>query len=105
MGSIGQAENHALIYGATGIQGWAVVNQLLQGYPSPDSFSQVTALANRPPCEDMLWPQSNKLQIISGIDLLNKGGQEALQQQMLEKVPGIETVTHVFFFGTSHPCP
>ncbi|KAK6439955.1 hypothetical protein LTR95_003818 [Oleoguttula sp. CCFEE 5521] len=99
MGSTGQTKNHALIYGATGIQGWAIVNEILKGYPSPDSFSKVTALANRPPSENMLWPKNDKLQVISGIDLQNKDGQEALEKQMREKVPGIETVTHVFFFA------
>nr|OQO29476.1 hypothetical protein B0A51_02783 [Rachicladosporium sp. CCFEE 5018] len=99
MGSTDQTKNHALIYGATGIQGWAIVNELLKGYPSPDSFSKVTALVNRPPSENMLWPKSDKLQVISGIDLQIKDGQEALEKQMREKVPGIETVTHVFFFA------
>ncbi|KAK5128223.1 hypothetical protein LTR85_002890 [Meristemomyces frigidus] len=99
MGSMGPAKNHALIFGATGIQGWAVTNELLNGYPTPDSFARVTALANRPPSEKMLWPKSNKLQVISGINLLHGGGQAALEKQMKEKVPGIENVTHVFFFA------
>ncbi|KAK5674471.1 hypothetical protein LTS10_012859 [Elasticomyces elasticus] len=99
MGSTGSPSNHALIFGATGIQGWAVTNQLLKGYPSSDSFDKVTALANRPPSENLLWPSSDKLQIVSGINLLKEDGQEALEKQMKEKVPGIETVTHVFFFA------
>ncbi|KAK5718749.1 hypothetical protein LTR15_008483 [Elasticomyces elasticus] len=99
MGSTGSPNNHALVFGATGIQGWAVTNQLLKGYPSSDSFDKVTALANRPPSENLLWPSSEKLQIVSGINLLNEDGQEALEKQMKEKVPGIETVTHVFFFA------
>lgn len=105
MGSTGQAGNHALIFGATGIQGWAVTNQLLGGYPTPDSFDRVTALANRPPSENMLWPESRKLQVVSGINLLNEGGQEALEKQMREKVPGVESVTHVFFFGSPSTVP
>ncbi|KAK3116446.1 hypothetical protein LTR53_003172 [Teratosphaeriaceae sp. CCFEE 6253] len=99
MGSTAKPGNHALIFGATGIQGWAVTNQLLQGYPTADSFARVTALANRPPSENLLWPKSDKLQIVSGINLLNEGGQEALEQQMKDQVPGIETVTHLFFFA------
>ncbi|KAK5118000.1 hypothetical protein LTR62_004044 [Meristemomyces frigidus] len=100
MGSSGATpRNHALVYGATGIQGWAVVNQLLEGYPTKNSFEKITALANRPPSENMLWPKNDKLQIISGINLLNDGGQVALEKQMKAEVPGIDTVTHVFFFA------
>ncbi|KAF2485174.1 hypothetical protein BDY17DRAFT_246860 [Neohortaea acidophila] len=90
---------HALVFGATGIQGWAVVNQLLHGYPSSDTFEKVTALTNRPPTENLLWPQSEKLQVVSGIDLLNERGQEALEQQMREKIQDVHTVTQVFFFA------
>lgn len=99
MGSTGRPGNHALIFGATGIQGWAVTHALLEGYPSQDSFERVTALANRKPTEAMLWPESEKLQVVSGINLLNDNGQTALESQLQEQVPGIETVTHVFFFG------
>lgn len=101
MGSTGTMANYALIFGATGIQGWAVTNQLLAGYPTTDSFSTVTALANRKPSENMLWPKSEKLQVVSGINLLTEDGQEALEKQMKETVPGIECVTHVFFFGAA----
>lgn len=93
--------NHALVFGATGIQGWAVVNQILNGYPSADAFDRVTALTNRPITEEMLWPKSDKLQVVSGINLLTDNGQEGLEKEMKEKISGIETVTHMFFFGSS----
>lgn len=76
-----------------------MTKQLLDGFPTPDSFKKVTALANRPPTETLLWPKSDKLQIISGINLLNDGGQQALEKQLTKEVPGIESVTHLFFFG------
>jgi hypothetical protein len=44
------------------------------------------------------WPVSKKLQVVSGLDLLTEKGQEGLEE-MKEKVKGIETVTHVYFFG------
>jgi nucleoside-diphosphate-sugar epimerase len=91
--------NHALVFGATGIQGWAVVNQILKGYPSADAFDKVTALTNRPITEEMLWPESKKLQVVSGINLLTDKGQEALEKEMKEKIPDVDTVTHMFFFG------
>ena len=99
MGSTGTPASHALIVGATGIQGWAVTNELLEGYPTANSFDKVTALANRPPSENLLWPKSDKLQIVSGINLLNEDGQEALEKQIKESIPAIDSVTHLFFFG------
>lgn len=91
--------NHALVIGATGIQGWAVVNQILHGYPSEDAFEVVTALANRPVTENMIWRNSKKLQVVSGINLLTDQGQEGLEKDMKENIKGVEDVTHMFFFG------
>ena len=93
--------NHALVFGATGIQGWAVVNQILKGYPSENAFDKVTALTNRPITEEMLWPESKKLQIVSGINLLTEKGLEGLEKEMTERIPDVDTVTHMFFFGLS----
>ncbi|KAF7185709.1 Short chain dehydrogenase sirQ [Pseudocercospora fuligena] len=87
--------NHALIFGATGIQGWAVTRELLNGYPSPSAFDRITALTNRPITGEMLWPESDKLQVVSGIDLLG----DNVDQEMKERVPDITGVTHVFFFA------
>lgn len=93
--------NHALVFGATGIQGWAVVNQILNGYPSEDAFDKVTALTNRPITEKMLWPESKKMQTVSGINLLTDQGQQGLEKEMKEKIAEVEKVTHMFFFGGS----
>lgn len=38
--------------------------------------------------------------MVSGLDLLTEKGQEGLEEEMKTKVKGIETVTHVYFFGT-----
>ncbi|KAG9247162.1 hypothetical protein BJ878DRAFT_217050 [Calycina marina] len=92
--------NHALIFGASGITGWAITNALLEGYPDKDTFSKVTALTNRPLSQEASqWPASQKLQIVSGLDLLTSKGQEGLEAELKEKVKGIETVTHVYFFA------
>jgi hypothetical protein len=92
--------NHALIFGASGITGWAITNQILEGYPAPETFSKVTALTNRPlKPEATLWPQSDKLQLVSGLDLNNPKGQEALEAELVKNVKNIETVSHVYFFG------
>ena len=91
--------NHALVFGASGITGWAIVNNILEGFPSPDAFNKVTALTNRPlPAEVAQWPQSDKLQVVSGIDLL-KGDQKALEETIKSQVSDIANITHVYFFA------
>lgn len=92
-------ENHALVYGASGITGWAIVNAILNGYPSQGTFTKVSALVNRPLTREMaLWPDDPRLQIVSGIDLL-KGSQEELEKTIKEKVPDVDTVTQVYFYS------
>ncbi|KAF2446752.1 hypothetical protein P171DRAFT_462154 [Karstenula rhodostoma CBS 690.94] len=91
--------NHALVYGASGISGWAIVNSILNGYPSKDAFTKVSALVNRPLTREMaLWPDDPRLQIVSGIDLL-KGSQEELEKTLKEKVPDVDSVTQVYFYS------
>lgn len=98
MGSLEQ-KNHALVYGASGITGWAIVNALLNGYPTDSTFSKVTALTNRPLTPDVAqWPQSNRLQVVSGLDLL-AGDQASLEASMRERISDVESVTHVYFFA------
>lgn len=105
MGSI-QSPKHALVFGASGITGWAIVNAILNGYPTPEVFSQVTALTNRPlSLEASQWPVSDKLQLVSGIDLLH-GDQTALENTLQQSVPNVDQVTHVYFFAyTMDPNP
>lgn len=98
MGSL-STENHALVFGASGITGWAIVNAILNDYPSPEAFGRVTALANRPlPLDAAQWPVSAKLEVVSGLDLL-QGEQATLEGEMKHRIPGVETVTHVYFFA------
>lgn len=98
MGSI-QSPKHALVFGASGITGWAIVNAILNGYPTPESFSQVTALTNRPlSLEASQWPISDKLELVSGIDLLH-GDQATLESTLKQSVPKVDQVTHVYFFA------
>lgn len=91
--------NHALVFGATGIQGWAIVNQLLNDYRTADAFEHVTALSNRPVPDNIIWPTSTKLQVVSGIDLLTEDGQEGLQNKVKAEIANIDSVSHVFFTG------
>ncbi|KIW67486.1 hypothetical protein PV04_06731 [Phialophora macrospora] len=88
--------NHALVFGASGISGWALVQEALS-YPTPTAFNQVTALSNRPlSLADAQWPNDPRLQLASGIDLTEPV--DTVISALKEKINGIETVTHVFLF-------
>lgn len=98
-------QEHALVFGASGILGWAVVNEILDNYPAKGTYSKVTALTNRPLSkEDSLWPDNDgkrpELSIVTGIDL-TKGSLEDVKTTLQQRVPDIDSVTHVYYFGTS----
>lgn len=89
----------ALIFGASGVTGWAFVNEILNDYPKEEIWDKVYALTNRPLNQsDSLWPNDERLTIVSGIDLL-KGSQEDLEDA-LQKIEGIEKVTHMYYLGS-----
>ena len=95
--------NHAIVFGASGVIGWAVVNQLLGAYPGQGSFSKVTAVTNRPlVLSDTHWPELDstrpKLQLVSGIDLRRDDG-TVLADSLKQAVEDIETVTHIYYLG------
>lgn len=93
----------ALIFGASGVTGWAFVNEILNDYPRKGTWGKVHALTNRPLKQsDSFWPNDERLNIVSGIDLL-KGSQEELEDA-LRKIEGIEEVTYVYYLGkTARP--
>ncbi|KAK0647305.1 Short chain dehydrogenase sirS [Lasiodiplodia hormozganensis] len=97
------SENHALVFGASGLAGWAVVDELLSNYPAHGTFRKVTALVNRPlKLEDSWWPAPSpdrpELELIAGVNLLN-GSVEEFTAFLKDKVKGVDTVTHVFYFA------
>lgn len=94
---------HALVFGASGLAGWGVVDQLLSNYPAQGTFSRVTALVNRPfSVADSYWPTASpsrpELQLVSHVNLL-KGSVEALTDFLKREVGDIGSVTHAFYFG------
>ena len=92
-------QKHAIVLGASGVSGWALVNELLHDYPKRNIWKRVTALTNRPLDRKVtLWPDDSRLELVSGIDLL-AGSQEELDEMFKSKVPGVQTVTHVFYYG------
>ena len=96
--------NYALVFGASGLAGWAVVDQLLDNYPAEGTFSKVTAVVNRSlSLASSYWPSPSpsrpSLDLVSGVDLLAKGTTEEFLALLKEKVQDIAHVTHVFYFG------
>ncbi|KZL65982.1 SirQ protein [Colletotrichum tofieldiae] len=89
----------AVVFGATGVSGWAFVNELLHDYPAPATWGTVHALCNRPiDREKLLWPNDDRLNIVSGINLLNSS-HEDLVTEFKNKVPGVEKITHAYFLA------
>ncbi|KAJ5786358.1 uncharacterized protein N7503_011570 [Penicillium pulvis] len=93
--------NHAIVFGASGLIGWALVNQLLSPYPSAGTFYKVTAITNRPIIlSESHWPEpgSNRpdLQLVSGIDLRHGDG-PTLAETLKRAVRDVESITHIYY--------
>ncbi|KAL8705861.1 MAG: hypothetical protein Q9225_008001 [Loekoesia sp. 1 TL-2023] len=94
--------SHALVFGASGLVGWGVVDQLLSNYPAQGTFSKVTASVNRPlSIKDSFWPEESparpELELVSGVNLI-EATVESLAKLLSTSVKGVEHVTHVFYF-------
>lgn len=98
-----EKSNHAVVYGASGLIGWAVVDELLRS-AQPVLFSNVTAVTNRPlKASESFWPEKSHqpdLQLVSGINLRHGNGTE-LADSLKKVVKDIETVTHIYYLGMS----
>ncbi|KAK5995921.1 Short chain dehydrogenase sirQ-like protein [Cladobotryum mycophilum] len=97
-----EQSNHAIVFGASGLLGWSVVNQLLSEYPHTGTFSKVTAVFNRPvPEKDLYWPKASsgrpELQIVSGVNLLEGTGED-LASDLKGKMRDAVGITHAFYF-------
>jgi hypothetical protein len=92
-----KAQKHALVFGASGISGNALCNELLE-YPNKNTFDKVTGLTNRPlSIKDAQLPEDPRLRLISGIDLTRDV--DTVKRELETKVDDIHEVTHVFFMG------
>ncbi|CAH0055081.1 unnamed protein product [Clonostachys solani] len=86
---------NALIFGASGISGWSLLNQT-RIYPSEKAFKRITGTTNRPlALGHALIPEDDRIKIVSGIDL--RAGVEEVVAKLQGQIPDIATVTHVFF--------
>ncbi|KAF7586306.1 hypothetical protein BBP40_009088 [Aspergillus hancockii] len=75
---------HVLIFGASGISGWSLMNQSLS-YPTSSTFSRITGLCNRPLTKKDAWlPDDPRLNIVPGIDLT--ASVETVTEQLKDKV-------------------
>ena len=89
----------ALIFGASGVSGWAFVNEILNDYPRKGIWDSVYALTNRPLSQKTaMWPDDPRLHLVSGIDLL-EGTQEDLEDKLKSRIRGVKQVTHVYYLG------
>jgi hypothetical protein len=87
---------NALVFGASGITGWAIVKSALE-YPTPTTFSRVIGLTNRPlSLKDSFLPPDPRLSLKSGIDL--SGDVESIVKA-LKEIDNVEKTTHVYFTG------
>jgi hypothetical protein len=88
----------ALVFGASGITGWAIVQEALT-YPSPTTFDKVIGLTNRPLTKsEALLPDDERLELYSGVDLSSGA---STVENALKRIHGIQGVTHVYFAGNS----
>ncbi|KAE9400842.1 hypothetical protein BT96DRAFT_919150 [Gymnopus androsaceus JB14] len=95
--------NHALVFGASGLTGWGVVDQLLKGYPEKGTFNRVSALINRPlELAHTGWtidsPGGPKIQLVPYVNLL-EGSVDDFANELNSKVESLQTVTHAFYFA------
>ena len=96
--SLSNPSYRALVFGASGISGWAIVQEALK-YPSPTTFNKVIGLTNRPlEKSEALLPEDERLELYSGVDL---SGTVSAVEASLKRIEGIQEATHVYFCGKS----
>ena len=89
----------ALVFGASGITGWAITNSALS-YPTTTTSTRVVGLTSRPlSLRDSGFPSDPsdpRLQLYSGLELSQDV--ESITQY-LKKIDRIDEITHVYFAG------
>jgi hypothetical protein len=86
----------ALVFGASGITGWAITNSALS-YPTITTSTRILALTSRPlSLRDLGFHSDPRLQLYSGLDLSQDA--ESITQN-LKKIDRIDEITHVYFAG------
>jgi len=94
MAGVKSNELQALVFGASGITGWAITNAALS-YPTPTTFKRVVGLTNRPlSVKEAALPQDPRLHLYPGLDL-SQDSQTITEY--LSKIDNIGETTHVYF--------
>lgn len=92
------ANRTALVFGASGITGWAILREALN-YPTSSTFHKVIGLTNRPLDRSKSFlPEDDRLVIFPGVDLTAAVDDVAAK---LAGIDGIKDVTDVYFAGTA----
>lgn len=91
----------ALVFGASGITGWAITNEALS-YPTPTTFNRIVGLTSRSlSLKDSGFPADPRLTLYSALDLSQDANTIT---DYLKKVEKIDQITHVYFAGSySYP--
>jgi hypothetical protein len=88
----------AIVFGASGVTGWSVVNEILNDYPEKGVWDSVIAMTNRPlRQEDSFWPTDPRLQIVSGVDLL--GSLDQIEEALKKNIKDVKKITHAYYLG------
>src|ERR1700753_1135597 len=94
------SEKHALVFGASGVSGWGVMNQLVS-YPTPTTWMSITGATNRPlTIAEAHLPNDPRVSLVSSIDLTKPAPE--ISKLLKEKVKNIDKITHVFFTAYIH---
>ncbi|KAF7185723.1 Short chain dehydrogenase sirQ [Pseudocercospora fuligena] len=88
----------AIVFGASGVTGWSFINEILHDYPQTGLWEGVVAMTNRSlKQEDSLWPADPRLQIVSGVNLLDS--QDTIEAKLKDNVQHVGDITHVFYLA------
>lgn len=94
------ANRTALVFGASGITGWAIVREALT-YPTATTFSRVIGLTKRPlDREKSFLPDDSRLTLAHGVDLTASVDDVVAK---LAEIDGIKNVTDVYFAAYIQP--
>jgi hypothetical protein len=93
------SSNVGLVFGASGVSGWAVTKELLS-YPSSTTFKRVIGLGSQPftAADRASLPNDSRLELYSGIDL--RQDLDDVKGQLGNVISNIGEVTHVYYCGT-----
>jgi hypothetical protein len=94
----------AIVFGATGVTGWALCKALLSHKQPGDSqsktFSTVIGVCEQPIEGVNMFIEERNFQLIDGVNL--REGEDEVTNN-LKDVKGIEHVSHVFYVGSCLP--